>query len=840
MTFKPVVSSHGYGDASIYFLTGFPLSADIQNGIALCGHSENTLNSFLRPHGITVKQTYRASFIREKLAYSGTSTRRLREALNEVDVNAYENLLKEEIKEVAPNVVVPLDDIALGVVYPHIKTIRKPKGRKHWVYCYRGSILRLREDWQSELRTPVKIIPTISPQLLYNDAAARAYASIDFARIVRFKDSIGPVPEYGLRWVCRTALEFRNFINRSINEAEFLTFDIETYFGLITCISFCFNGFEGVSIPINDSKVPIAERALLWQLTAKLLAHPIPKVNQNIKYDWTILERHGFYVNNVTGDTMVAGGLIYPELSKGLDFYTSVYTQIPYYKDEGKEYDPRMHTRDKLYLYNAQDSIAAHVVHTEELKELEELNMLDLYQQELVPLIKVYKDIDAAGILVDGVQKAYLNEKYLRLYESNKAVLCTLINNDKFNPKSWQQCGKLIYEELKFPARTKTNDEGKKVWKTDKETLDDLMINHPQNNKLGEVGYAILARIIVCRKLAKVLEYINTPLHPDGRLHGTSNLSGTDTGRSSFSKTIDEAFIIPDKTGKFTKRLGRSLQTISKHGFHIDEEVFDDFEDANIAADLRSMFVPTPGYVFVEIDGAGAEAREVCVLAEDYDALEAMDKKPKIHARTAGAIFGIDPNTITKDEPKIPKIGMAYYDLGKRIRHAGNYSMGPGRLTQMSHLDFNFCKRALDTFHEQNPKIRGVFHDQVVKFLQKNHFLVTPFGRRRDFFGGWSDEIIKKAIAYIPQSTISDQTKFTLRRVNEELGEQRYLAEMHDGVLAEIKKGEEMAYAKCFKRHYERPISHDRCSLYRDFKLIIPAEVSIGDENWMSLQEVKV
>ena len=195
----PSVSSHGYGDASIYFLGGFPLGADTATGLALSGHSEATLNTFLRPHRLTAKQTYRALYIREKLSYSGNSVKRLKKAVEEIDREGYEQMLRDELKEVRPNVIVPLDDIALGVVYPQILTQKKPRGRRHWIYCYRGSVLNLREDWQADHTIPIKVIPTLAPQLLYNDSTARAYVAIDFERIAKYRNFAGKAPEYGNR-----------------------------------------------------------------------------------------------------------------------------------------------------------------------------------------------------------------------------------------------------------------------------------------------------------------------------------------------------------------------------------------------------------------------------------------------------------------------------------------------------------------------------------------------------------------------------------------------------------------------------------------------------------------
>lgn len=848
---SPRVSSQGYGDAEILFLGGFPLKDDLASNSALSGNLGSTLETFLREQSLTLRNVYRSLYIREPLEYSGFNSVKLRIALSKVPIKFYESLLLEELKEVNPNIIVPLDDVALSAVYPKILDQTKPRGRKHWVYCYRGSILPLRLDFQQHFNHPIKIIPTIGPQLLNIDWTARAFASIDFKRIVDNRYNNSPITDPTLRWVVKSSYELSTYLNRSFYSdppPKFLVFDIETYGGLLTCISFSFDGREGVSVPLTTQRLPTSEVTLLWMLVAKVLSSKIPKINQNIKYDWTILERHGFNVENVTGDTMLATSLLYPELPKGLDFLTSVYTVIPYYKDEGKVFDPKRAPFDQLYLYNAQDSIATHQVHSAQLTELEETGMLDLYEKEIVPLIPIYKSIDNTGIKVDETQKRVLLNKYTTLYHNSLEVLRQLTGVKDFNPKSYLHVGKFIYEELKFPKRIKNDPEtGKSSYRTDKETLDDLIINYSDASKFGDLGRTILNRIIICRKLSKIIEYIKTPIHPDGRWRGTSNLAGTETGRTTSSKSLDEILEIEhyetpkrheSRTRLVQRRLGRSLQTITKHGFVVDEDIFEDFEDHTIAKDLRSMFVPDRGYAFVEVDGSGAEARVVALLCNDLEFLESFDQKPKIHARTAGMIFGVDPFTITKESPTIPILGIPFYDLGKRIRHAGNYNMGAGRLSQMTHLPMRDCDLLLAKFHNGNPKIRQIFHHTVIEQIRKHRVLQTPFGRRRDFFGRLDESIYKEAIAYIPQSTVSDLTKFSLRRILQDFPSAIFLTEQHDGLLSLVRTDRIYEYAEIASRIMSRPISYREGTFYRDYDLSIPAEVSFSTTNWMQMEDL--
>jgi|GEM_PF-4902062 len=849
---KAKVSSHGLSTASIFFLGGYPLNDDLACGLALSGFNESMINKFLKPNNISIRECYRSVLIKERLEYSGTNPKKQREALKKINITEYESILLDELKYVQPTVIVPLDDISLSSVFPHINQIRKPKGRKYWVNCYRGSILPLRTDWQTAIGPTIRVIPTLSPQILQQDWTAQSYTYIDYKRIIDNSLKRSKIEEYGLVWITKTAKELNGFFRRMIYEKGLrrCAVDIETWYGLLTCISFCFDGYEAVSVPLSGQEINSAEMALLWYAVAKLLAsEEIEKEGQNFKYDWALLERWGFRIRNFVHDTNLKAGLIYPELPKGLDFLTSIYTPIPYYKDEGKAYNDRLYTRDKLYLYNGKDSLATRIVGTEQDKELEELNLNNLYYKELVPSVLIYKNMDETGILIDDEVKAKLNEKYRNHYEVELSVLRSRCNNDDFNPRSVQNVGELVYEILKFPKRTRVNDAGETVYKTDKDTLDDLLIHYGETNKLGRLGYSIVSEIILCKKLSMVIQYINTPLHPNNHWRGTSNLTGTETGRSSSNKTIDERWRYENEPrgndNKLTKRLGRSLQTITKHGFSIDDEIFTGYEDRAVAKDLRMMFVPHHGYMFVECDGSQAEARVVAVLAEDYEMLEMFDQKPNIHKKTAGLVFSIDPNLITKEEPYVPKVGVSYYHIGKIARHAGNNNMKPGRLSSMSHLPLHETTRILDIFHNKmHIKIRAVFHKEIRDCINKDRLLVNPNGRRRTFFGRLDESLYNEAIGNIQQGTISDLTKFTQHRVVSDLdgymSKYWFLNEAHDSILAEVKKGEEHNYAKTFKKHYERPINFLNCSLSRDFDLIIPCEVLFSETNWMDVKEVSL
>ena len=832
-----LVSGHGPSDAKVILVGDSPSNDDVVSGYALTGSTEWGLNSMFRPFRYDVKQFYRTLYIKTKLKYTGKQKKLYNEAIREAlkdTPRPFDEILAEEIAFLAPTVVVPLDNLSLN----HLAGLGP-------ITNYRGSVLPLRTDIQSKIGHPVKVIPVYHPQRIRQDPPSRIYSHLDYKKVIDNINNYGVISVNGRVFVCRVFTQFLQWLNRMRtavaelpSEERFMVFDIETFLGFPTAIGFCFDGEEALSIPINDGTISRDEMTLFIHEIARLLASPIDKVNQNIKFDCKQLEKFGFHIQNVAGDTALAFHTLYPELPKNLGFQVSIYTDFPYFKDEsGKKasaWNPKNYVADTLYIYNGKDALSTHQIYSKQLKELKEDGLIDFYRRQ-VPLIHLYKKMEGNGLRVSEAQRDYLRAKYETLYEGCRLELRDLVG-EELNPRSGPQVGHLVYETLKFPPRTKTTDSGKTSWKTDKDTLDDLVLKYPEKPTRA------LKLIITLRKLSKIIEFCNIPLYPDGTFRGEYNLIGTETGRTSGSKTLDQIFVREDNE-IVLKRMGGSLQTLTKHGYTLEDEVYDTPEDAKIGHDLRSMFVPRTGYVFVEGDLSQADARTVCVLCKDYELLSSFDTKPKIHAKTAGYIFGVDPFKITKSNPVIPGLGIAYYDLGKRARHAGSFGMGPFRLAQMTHLPLKQCEDILFKYHEREPNVRHVYHKEVFDAILRDRTLVTPFGRRRVFYGRFDsqtekEKLLKEAYSYVPQSVTSDALKFGILSLYEEVSNfANFLVEAHDSLLSEVLISEKERYCDLFRKHVEKPINFTSCTLSRDFNLTIPCELSEG-QDWMNMNEI--
>jgi hypothetical protein len=103
------------------------------------------------------------------------------------------------------------------------------------------------------------------------------------------------------------------------------------------------------------------------------------------------------------------------------------------------------------------------------------------------------------------------------------------------------------------------------------------------------------------------------------------------------------------------------------------------------------------------------------------------------------------------------------------------------------------------------------------------------------------NELFKEAYSYIPQATISDCVKFALLKIVDELKKDAPASffpvlESHDSFLALIKDDVIASAIPIIKKELEVPINFSKCTLSRDYNLIIPSEIKIG-KRWIDYSE---
>lgn len=248
-------------------------------------------------------------------------------------------------------------------------------------------------------------------------------------------------------------------------------------------------------------------------------------------------------------------------------------------------------------------------------------------------------------------------------------------------------------------------------------------------------------------------------------------------------------------------------------------------------------------YIFVNADSSQAEARVVFNLATDEQALEDIDTHD-YHALTASWFFGG-----TEDDYSKRKLG---YEspirfAGKTLRHAGHLGAQKRRAATSVNTDARKYKIpititeaqagvALEIFHQKQPKIQQVFHAGVIEALKEKRTLIAtlpwgidaPFGGKRIFYERWGDELFRQAFSYIPQRSVTDNTKAAGIRTKKRFPEARIILESHDALLFSIRREYSDDFIPIVKQEMERPINFSMCSLPRR-SLKIPCEVEIGE-----------
>jgi DNA polymerase I - 3''-5'' exonuclease and polymerase domains len=395
----------------------------------------------------------------------------------------------------------------------------------------------------------------------------------------------------------------------------------------------------------------------------------------------------------------------------------------------------------------------------------------------------------------------------------------------ELNTNSPAQVGVFVYEFLECPKHYHINPNGDKVLSTDADTLEEIYkkeVSDPLKRKW-------LEKVVFCRKIDKILEALDKNICIDGKMRCSYKLHGTESGRTSGGEYIGWYFNL--KKGKIKiEKLGMSFQTIPKHGFNYNDQWYGN--------DLREIYVPSDGCCFVEADGSNAEGHVVAVLSEDWDMLNYMKMGGDVHKLTASWITLLPIKLIKKPSPE--------RDLGKTARHAGNLGQSASGLAITAHIPLDTATKIIERFHQNAPKVREVFHNTIINILKgkkANRYLISPHGRRRDFFGRVDQHMEKEAFSFLPQSTVSDHYKLASLRIanrtEKELGAQQ-IFEAHDGLMWECPVGNKEKLALIAHEEMATEINFSKCTLKRDYELLIPVELGYSDTNWHEMRDLRL
>ena len=813
-------AGHGNPNAKILVLGESPALSETH-----CMSSNKELRSMLAEAGISTSQIWMTTVCKHYVPPNPKKGKKIpfyiRAKNYNVDIAEHLRLLHEEIKTINPNVILALGNTALFATTG-----------LSGIGDYRGSILNYGK---------YKVVASYNPNGLswqeqgeFSGYWNKHVILFDFMRALVQSEFPEIRRPYRNLHIATSSLQLQDFWNRNRNNTR-PAVDIEARGSCLPfCIGLSFTPSEGICMPFwnqgeirNIAHISDQDIVQMWLILSEILANS-DVVGQNFKYDHDKIRRLGFTIRSLASDTMFKGFAISPEFPKGLAFHTSIRTEEPFYKNEGM-YEGSL---SDLMIGCARDACVTKEIDLDMEADLRAVNQYDYYYNFIIHFHQFYLDMENEGFNVNPEKREFLYKKYIKWSEELSYELFHL-NGAYINTASPKQISILLYENFKIPPRGGTGEE------------EITAILNSQGLKLSDSQRRTCEIILEKRRVDKTIgTYLEAMPDFDGKMKSTF-FPCLDTGRSSSGQQdppIRPMVDVLDIHGKKKKKvLGTAFQTMTKHG--------------DIGQDVRGQYEPDKGYVFVQFDSAQAEARVVFLLADDEEALYAIDHHD-YHALTASWFFG-------GAEENYSKKHLGYESpirfVGKTLRHAGHLGATKSRAAKTVNtdarkykikiqIDEKFAGEALKIFHAKQPKIRGIFHKGIEDALHRDkrflsaglpYGIASKIGGRRQFLDRWSDELLRAALSYIPQRSISDNTKAAgLRIKKREPKLARLILECHDSLLFMIPEKETKGFIELGKEEMERPISFESCSLPRR-DLVIPCEAEVGYDYEKLMKESK-
>lgn len=378
------------------------------------------------------------------------------------------------------------------------------------------------------------------------------------------------------------------------------------------------------------------------------------------------------------------------------------------------------------------------------MKGLSETGMETLYRQIELPLIYALYHMEEEGILVRREELRAYGERLKQQIAVLEQEIWSLTGCE-FNINSPKQLGEILFDKMQLKGGKKT--------KTGYSTAADVL------EKLAP-DYPVIRKILDYRQYTKLnstyAEGLDAFIGADGRIHSRFNQTITATGRISSTEP--------------------NLQNIPVR--------------MELGREIRKVFVPREGFVFLDADYSQIELRVLAHLSADDRLIEAYRSAEDIHAITASQVFHIPLSEVTplqRRNAKAVNFGIVY----------GISAFGLSEDLSISRKDaIDYIERYFETY----PQIKR-FLDGLVESAREKGYAVTMFGRRRPVpelkSGNFTQRSFGERVAMNSpiQGTAADIIKIAMIQVDKRLREEglrsRLILQVHDELLVETALEEE-------------------------------------------------
>lgn len=577
-----------------------------------------------------------------------------------------------------------------------------------------------------------------------------------------------------------------------------------------TILSVTFQPGFGCSIPLDhfETKKYISKgwnwKKMLRKFGEEVIENPnVVKVAWNYKFDDQIFQKYNIYYRGACLDGMLAKYLLNEE--KPNDLKSMVRRYLPEYGDyekqdkfdkipwDKKEMEPLCH-------YGCQDTDYTLRLMLFFEKKLIDLGLYNTYRNLIMTASRVLTSVEKNGLYVDRAFNQELLDSYLPKIEAAKEAIYNLpkvkkftklynqskiekyiakleeeIENldprvDKRKIQSREQkianiragvfttkkelelirpvslgssvdLPQLMYSEEGFNFEViKKNDSGKPS--TDEETLTNLRLTVKKPDSPKAVFLDSLLELRGLEKMYKTyIEGWHEKTQDDDRLHGRFLIHGTTSGRLSSAEP--------------------NAQQIPK---------------TSVDPNIKKQLVAPKGTLYIASDFSQAELRIMAHLSGDETYLNAFNSGQDPHLAIAATKYHVPYEEALKiyEDENHPdhKIWKVRRKQAKQIAFGLIYGIGAKLLAvKLSDPKSGIivtpeeAQKEMDIFFGQHPKLKTFLKKQE-KFLRKNGYLVSLFGRKRRLPQIYSSDrgeeayALRLALNFPCQSAASDMCLF--------------------------------------------------------------------------------
>ena len=577
-----------------------------------------------------------------------------------------------------------------------------------------------------------------------------------------------------------------------------------------TILSVTFQPGFGCSIPLDhfETKKYTSKgwnwKKMLRKFGEEVIENPnVVKVAWNYKFDDQIFQKYNIYYRGVCLDGMLAKYLLNEE--KPNDLKSMVRRYLPEYGDyekqdkfdkipwDKKEMEPLCH-------YGCQDTDYTLRLMLFFEKKLIDLGLYNTYRNLIMTASRVLTSVEKNGLYVDRAFNQELLDSYLPKIEAAKEAIYNLpkvkkftklynqskiekyiakleeeIENldprvDKRKIQSREQkianiragvfttkkelelirpvslgssvdLPQLMYSEEGFNFEViKKNDSGKPS--TDEETLTNLRLTVKKPDSPKAVFLDSLLELRGLEKMYKTyIEGWHEKTQDDDRLHGRFLIHGTTSGRLSSAEP--------------------NAQQIPK---------------TSVDPNIKKQLVAPKGTLYIASDFSQAELRIMAHLSGDETYLNAFNSGQDPHLAIAATKYHVSYDEALKiyEDENHPdhKIWKVRRKQAKQIAFGLIYGIGAKLLAvKLSDPKSGIivtpeeAQKEMDIFFGQHPKLKTFLKKQE-KFLRKNGYLVSLFGRKRRLPQIYSSDrgeeayALRLALNFPCQSAASDMCLF--------------------------------------------------------------------------------